>query len=134
MVYVQTTWRKVRYFRFTKKESKNFTKNYKLISLLPVFSKVFERIIFNSLFSYFLESKLFNESQSGFSPDDSWISQLLSITHEMHGIYKSFDCNPTADVKGTFLDISRAFDKVWQERWIYKLKSQGVGNKLLNLI
>ena len=50
----------------------------------------------------------------------------------MHEINKSFDCNPTADVKGTFLDISKAFDKAWQEGWIYK--SDPVENKLLNLI
>ena len=57
--------------------------------------------------------------------------QLLSITYE---IYKSFDSNPSIDVIGTFLDISKAFDKVWHGGLIYKLKSYGVENKLLNLI
>ena len=57
--------------------------------------------------------------------------QLLSITYE---IYKSFDSNPSIDVIGTFLDISKAFDKVWHDGLIYKLKSYGVENKLLNLI
>ena len=110
---------------------KNYIKNYKPISLLPVFSKAFERIIFKSLFNYFLENKLFTECQSGFLPGDSCISPLLSITHK---IYKSFDCNHSVDVIGTFLDISKAFDKVWHDGLIYKLKSYGVENKLLNLI
>ena len=66
---------------------------------------------------------MFTECQSGFLPGYSCTSQLLSITHE---IYKSFDCNP--------LDISKAFDKVWYDVLIYKLKSYGVENKLLNLI
>ena len=70
-----------------KKESKNLIKNYRLINLLPVFSKVFDRVIFYSLFNHFLENK-FTESQSGFLPGDSCISQLLSFTRE---IYKSFD-------------------------------------------
>ena len=48
--------------------------------------------------------------------------------------YKSFDCNPSVDVRGTFLDISKTFDKVWHDGLIYKLKSYGVENKLLNLI
>ena len=112
-------------------QSENLIKNYRSISLLPVFSKVFERIIFNSLFNYFLENKLFNEFQSDFLSGDSSTSQLLSITHE---IYKSFDCNPSVDVRETFLDILKTFDKVWHDGFIYKLKSYGVENKLLNLI
>ena len=114
-----------------KKESKNLSRNYRPISLLPFFSKVFERIIFNSLLNYFFVNKLFIERQSGFLTGDSCISQLLSITHK---IYKSFDCYPSVDVRGTFLDISKVFDKVWNDGLIYKPKSYGVENKLLNLI
>ena len=84
------------------------------------------------MFSYCTNyNKLFTECQSGFLPGASCISQLLSVTHE---IYKSFDCTLSVDVRGTFLDISKAFDKVWHELLIYKLKSFVVENKLLNLI
>ena len=125
-------WKKSNVVPIHKEESKNLLKNYRPISLLHVFSNVSERIIFNSLFNYFLENKLFTtKCQSGFLPGDSCISQLLSITHE---VYKSFDCNPSVDVSGSFLDISKAFDKVWHDGLIYKLKSYGVENKLLNLI
>ena len=113
-----------------KKESKNLIENYKPISLLPVFGKVLERIIFNSMLNYFLENKLFNKCQSGFLPGDSCISQLLSITEK---IYKSFVCNPSVDVRGAFLDILKAFGKVCHECLIYKLNSYCVENKLLNL-
>ena len=37
-------------------------------------------------------------------------------------------------MRGTFLDISKSFQKVWHDGLIYKLKSHGVENKLLNLI
>ena len=79
----------------------------------------------------FLENKLFIECQSAFFWGDSCISQLPSITHE---IYKSFDCNPSVDVRPTFLDVSKAFDKVWSDVLIYKLKLYGVENKILNPI
>ena len=79
-------------------------KTYRPISLLPIFSKVFERLVFNTLFNFFSQNKLFTPCQSGFIPGDSCVSELLSMTHE---IYKSFECHPPTDMRGTFLDISK---------------------------
>ena len=98
------------------------------MSLLPVCGKFFERLIYNSLFESFIENELISSNQSGFKPGDSCINQLLSITHE---IYKSFD---GYEVRGVFLDMSKAFDKVWHNGLIYKLKQNGVSGDLLNLI
>ena len=64
-------WKKSNVVPIHKKESKNLIKNYSPISLLPVFSKVLETIIFNPLFSYFHENKLFIECKSGFLPSGS---------------------------------------------------------------
>ena len=46
------------------KEDKMSVKNYRPISLLPIFGKVFERVIYNSLFNYFQSNRLFTPSQS----------------------------------------------------------------------
>ena len=57
-----------------RKEIKTSIKNYRLISLLPVFSKIFERLIFSFLFNYFME-KSFLQS----------VSQILHlVTHALH--------------------------------------------------
>ena len=114
-----------------KKEEKKLLKNYRPISLLPIFSKIFERVIHNPLFNHFVSNKLFTPAQSGFLPGDSCIAQMLSIIHE---IKTSFDSNPPADVRGVFLDISKAFDKVWHKGLLYRIKSYRVEGELLSLL
>ena len=48
--------------------------------------------------------------------------------------YKAFDCSPSLEVRGVFLDISQAFDKVWHDGLLYKLKCNGINGDLLKLI
>ena len=83
------------------------------------------------MFEFLHENNLLNENQSGFRPSGSCEYQLLWI---VHNIYASFDCNPPCDVRGVFLDISKAFDRVWHEGFIYKIKSIGVTGPPLELI
>ena len=85
--------------QFIKKRNKQIINNYRLVSLLPICNKNFEKIIFNSLFEYLEDNKLLNCNQSGFRSGDSCVHQLLSITHE---IYKSFDTNPSIEARGVF--------------------------------
>ena len=59
------------------------------------------------MFSFFSENDLILSKQSGFRPGDSLTNQLLSITHEILSAF--YDGH---DVRGVFLDISKAFDKV----------------------
>ena len=59
------------------------------------------------------------------------VNQLISITHT---IFKAFDCNPPLDVRSVYLDISIAFDRVWHDGLIFKLKRCGVAGQLLSLI
>ena len=59
------------------------------------------------MYEFFTENNLISPNQSGFKTGDSFINQLLSITRE---IYKSFE--GSLEVRGIFLDISKAFDEV----------------------
>ena len=92
-----------------KMDLKSIQINYHPISLLPIFAKIFEKIIFTSMFEYFIKNGLFTVCRSGFLPGISCTSELLSIIHE---IQKSFDESPPINVRGILLDICKAFDKV----------------------
>ena len=104
-------------------------KNYPPVSLLPICGKIFERLIFYEIFIYSSANKLISKIQSGLQPGDSCINQLLSITHQ---IFISFDDG--LEVRSAFLDISNAFDKVWYEGLIFKLKQNGISSEFLHIL
>ena len=83
------------------------------------------------MFGFFIQHDLISQQQSSFKPGNSYINQLLSLTHE---IYQSFDVRSHVDVRSVFLDISKAFDKVWYDGIIFKLKQNGISSNLLNLL
>ena len=72
---------------------------------------------------------LISPKQLGFRPGDSGINQLLSINHE---ILRAFDI--ALEVRGLFLDISKAFDKVWHAGLIDKLRQNSICGDLINIL
>ena len=109
-------WKRSNIIPVHKKNDKQLVNNYRPISLLPIFGKILEKIIFNNIYNFLLEENLLNSNQSGFRPSDSFINQLFAITHE---IFEAFDCNPSLEIRSVFLEISKAFDKVWHEGLLY---------------
>ena len=85
----------------------------------------------NNQLHFLLEDEVLNPNQSGFRPSGSCVNQLVAITHE---IFEAFDFNPPLEVRSVFLDISKAFDKVWHKGLLCKLKSIGISGELHNLL
>ena len=101
------------------------------MSLFPICSKILEKLIFDSIYEFLDENNLFNRNQSGFRSNDSYIHQLIDITHS---IFSAFDVNPSLEVCGVFLDLFKAFDRVWHDGLLYKIKSNGIESNLFKLI
>ena len=66
-----------------------------------------------------------------FLPSDSYINELLSVTHE---IFQFFDGTPSPNVRSVFLDISKTFDKDLHEGLLSKLNSVGISVKFCKLL
>ena len=111
-----------------KKDNKQIIKNYRPISLLPIFAKLFEKMVFQKMYNHFIANNLITKNQSGFRPNDSVTNQLISLVESIHS---AFDINH--EVRSVYLDMSKAFDKVWHEGLMFKLKQNGISGNLLNL-
>ena len=72
--------------------------------------------MYNPVFLRLENNNLLTPNQSGFRPNDSCVNQLSSIVNR---IYFDLDENPSLEVRNNFLDISKAFDKVWHEDLLY---------------
>ena len=71
-------WKKANAVAVLKEGDHQFVKNYRPVSLLPVFHKIFERL----MFKYFLDNNLISFNQSSFKPGDSCINQLIAVAHD----------------------------------------------------
>ena len=122
-------WKKANVVPIHKKGNEQILKNYRPISLFPITGKILERLLHDAMFEFFTKNNLMSDNKLGFKPGDSCVNQLLSITHQ---IYQTFDDN--LEVRAVFLDISKAFEKVWHKGLIYKLKQNDISVNILNTI
>ena len=104
-------------------------KGYYLTILIPICGKIFESVLYNSMFDFPNQNDLISPAQSGFKSGSSCINQLLSVTSET---YHSMD--EVYETRGVFLDILKSFDKVLLEGLVFKLKKNGVSGNLLSIL
>ena len=96
--------------------------NNRPISLLPVLSKVCERVVHNQFTSYLQSNDTLSNTQSG---NRKWHSCETSVIETTDTILNAIDEKKLAAV--LFLDMSKAFDSVTHETLKFKEKLQDVG-------
>ena len=110
------------------KDPKNPT-SYRPISLTSTLSKIFEKIVATRL-SYHLEKhNILSDVQSGFRPGRSTIDQIMRLQNAIN----NYNHNKGYTV-GVFIDFNNAFDMVWREGLLIKIKKLGLTGNIFSFI
>ena len=121
------SWKTARVAPIFKDGDKSLRSNYRPISVLPVVSRLFEKLVFNQLYKYLDSNGLLSNGQSGFRSLFSTLTCLLKTTDEW---YDGFDNGYM--IGSVFIDLRKAFDTVNHEILCQKLEHYGVGDRNLS--
>ena len=100
--------------------------NYRPISVLPVISRLFEKLVYDQYYNFLVSGRLLYSQQSSFRLLHSVLTCLLKCTNDW---YLNIENGTYTSV--TFIDLKKAFDTVNHEILINKLKLYGVAGKEL---
>lgn len=113
------------------KKGKDKTKavSYRPISLLSCIGKLMERLVNNRLVWYLEEKKLISPEQAAFRTDRSTEDQVTYVSQAIEDSFQNKENTITV-----WVDLEKAFDKVWKEGLKLKMKQIGVAGKMYKWI
>ena len=125
--YFPDNWKVANVVPIYKKGDKTSVTNYRPISLLSCIGKTFQKCVFKHMYNFLLQHKIITSLQSGFTPGDSSVYQLIDL-------YNTFTkaIDDGKEIRTVFCDISKAFDRVWHKGLMFKLRRIGIGGPLIS--
>ena len=110
-----------------KKKDRNNVENYRPVSILPNFSKIYERCLYDQMYKYF--NHILSKWQCGFRKGFSTQHYLLVMTEKWR------KCLDKGDISGAILtDLSKAFDCILHDLLIAKLAAYGFDYQSLRIM
>ena len=115
-------WKASKVVPLHKKDEVIYPKNYRPVSLLPVISKVLERVIFDQMINYLEANHLLHPSHHGFRSKHSTVTALIEMYDQWIEAFEKDEVSAAV-----MLDLSAAFDVVDHDILIQKLALYGFG-------
>lgn len=116
--YFPTTWKHSVIIMISKpNKPKHLTSSYRPISFLPKFAKLFEKLILHRISPLIDQQNILPKSQFGVRRKHNTTQQIHRIVDKISSSFESKQFCPAV-----FLEISQAFDRVWHDGLLFKLK------------
>ena len=112
-----------------KKGNPELIENYRPVSTLPIFGKIFEKLIYTRLYDFFTSKDTLSDKQFGFRKGHSTSAALNYSVRQIEDAL-----NDKKHVLGIFIDLSKAFDTIDHQILLKKLENYGVRGNAFSLL
>ena len=121
-----SAWKKSKLIPLHKKGDSLNPKNYRPVAIIPIFSKILERVVFNQMVEYISANQLIHPNHHAYRSNHNTTTALIQL---YDGWVESVQAGKLAGV--CFLDMSAAFDIVDHELLLKKLELYGFNQDML---